>query len=118
MAPDTPSSSSPAPADDPLTAALEEIRELASKRDETLAWVARASADDGELDAAAGAFEVVQDKLAARVPRLLAAIYAVLKLHRRDHHKTPFCEECGHVWPCSTYRVTTRELTGKEEPGA
>jgi hypothetical protein len=65
---------------DDLTSALAGIRELVSKRDETLAWVARASADDGELDAAAGAFEVVQDKLAARAPLLLAAIEAVLAL--------------------------------------
>jgi hypothetical protein len=60
-------------------AALEEIRGLVSKRDEALAWAARASADDGELDAAAGAFEAAQDKLAERAPRLAAALEAVLE---------------------------------------
>ena len=102
--------------------ALAEFRELVSKREEALAWVARASADDGELDAAAGAFEVVQDKLAARAGRLLAAVEAALAHHVEaviEDVPVPrfrYCKTCsGHpAWPCPEVEAITAALAGKE----
>ena len=102
------------------SAVLSGWRELLSERDEALAWVARASADGGELDAAAGAFEVVQDKIAARASRLLAAVEAGLKLHQSvDRGTGPQCKGCAtHVtftrWPCTTYEAIRAALTAEE----
>jgi len=56
------------------------------------------------------------------VPRLLAALDAVLKLHTEaviECKPRPFhyCSRCsGHpAWPCPTVQAITRELTGGRE---
>jgi hypothetical protein len=46
------------------------------------------------------------------VPRLLAAVEAVLKLHYRK--QVPVCETCRVRWPCPTVGAITAALTGKE----
>ena len=48
----------------------------------------------------------------ADVPRLLAALEAVLKLHSPIPDGPEWCRECGHSFPCWTRRVISRALTG------
>jgi hypothetical protein len=54
------------------------------------------------------------------VPRLVAAVEAVLKEHQpvnRGDDLEPICGTCHRgFWPCPTYRAITAALTG-EEPG-
>lgn len=64
------------------------------------------------------------------VPRLLAAVDAVLKLHHRLHpeahceecRKAPYCGHCGSPWPCRDYEdlrsAVLAELTGKGDEEA
>lgn len=107
MAPD-PAPSSPAPADDGLTAALERIRERYA-------------------DATAGLRpEVIKYWDCADVKPLLAAIEAVLKRHQPvKRGLSTVCSTCVHrvgngvrydrsSWPCPEVEAITRELTGKE----
>jgi hypothetical protein len=55
------------------------------------------------------------DAVMRRFEGALNALDAVLAEHRRDHHKTPFCEGCDFTWPCPTVQAITRELTGGGE---
>lgn len=48
------------------------------------------------------------------VPRLVAAVEAVLELHVPVSDDPGFCGECGHSFPCWTRRKIERELTGEE----
>jgi hypothetical protein len=54
------------------------------------------------------------------VPRLLAAVEAVLALHRRANGWRSVCRTCCNAagemvrWPCSTYLAVTRELLSEE----
>jgi hypothetical protein len=52
------------------------------------------------------------------VPRLLAAVEAVLKEHQpvnRGEGLEPICGTCHRgFWPCSTYEAITRKLSGKD----
>jgi hypothetical protein len=56
------------------------------------------------------------------VPRLLAALEAVLELHQRipDQRgiadgppRPPICSGCRIAWPCQEYEAITAALTGK-----
>jgi len=45
------------------------------------------------------------------VPRLVAAVRAVLGRHRAAGEDVPsFCLSCGDVWPCPTVQAVAREL--------
>ena len=52
--------------------------------------------------------------------RLLAAVKAVTKLHRREviavhegHGEEATCTECGHYWPCPTVSAVEAALRGE-----
>lgn len=117
--------------DDP-SAILSGIRELIAGR---AAMAARMDWDDP--DAVAG-FNALTDKLAARVPSLLTAAEAVLKLHQPvttnggwlEGREWQECVQCGpnngqenvyavpgkgeSFWPCPTVQAITAALTGQE----
>lgn len=96
-------------ADDPLASGLDEIRNRAA-----LAYASPARTAESAAD----------------VPRLLAALEAVLKPHRRsphpawgagtgDCHGKHFCLQCSidgvyRPWPCQPYHDAARELLGEE----
>jgi hypothetical protein len=49
------------------------------------------------------------------VPRLLAAVEAVLARHERfEYPSRAICRECRQAWPCEDVQAITRELLGKE----
>jgi hypothetical protein len=61
----------------------------------------------------------LSDCAAIDIPRLVAAVEAVL----RDHEpRTPIppnrhyriCRACSRIWPCATVQDVTRELLGEE----
>lgn len=67
-------------------------------------------------------FNAAQDRLAARVPALVAALEAVLKLHAPvDRGGVMYvcrgCEDqnCLHKWPCST--ISTIETALRDAQG-
>ena len=109
----TPSPSSPAPADDEVTAALEKWRAIEQ------------GADIGEWHR-----DAFNTMARTAFPRLLAAIEAVLKRHRPvKRGLSTVCSTCVHrvgngvrydrsSWPCPEVEAITRELTGKEESDA
>jgi hypothetical protein len=99
--------------DDTLPAALDEIRELVSERDKLVACAAVAAVSVAEFNAA-------QDRLAERVPRLLAALDEVLKLHHRipprpvSQRNFDSCRICrNYRWPCPTIQAISRALLGE-----
>lgn len=133
-----PAPASPVPADDPLTAALEEGQRIA----DALAFACRDPARKPDFFACGGpAAEAYWDYFTpARISSLLAAVRAVLELHQPvttnggwlEGREWQECEECGpnnensgvfaapgdgeEFWPCPTVEAITRELSGKEEP--
>ena len=48
------------------------------------------------------------------VPSLVAAVEAVLKIHRTDE-RALLCAGCADVWPCQDYRAITAALLGKDD---
>ncbi|HEY2090151.1 MAG TPA: hypothetical protein VGH54_29535 [Mycobacterium sp.] len=90
-------------ADGTPLAALAKIRGRGYRRDAGVAEAARLS-----------------DSAAVDVPRLLAALEAVLKLHEGRECKNcepgahRRCRLCDGDWPCSTYNAITRAITGEE----
>jgi len=110
--------------DDRVSAALAGIKALITRRDHLLARMNAAPFDDAGSREMEERFTAAQDKLAARVPRLAAAVEAALKHHvpRTKYHAEGdsfrFCSTCpGHPpWPCPEVRDVTAELagTGKE----
>ena len=99
-------------------AGLAEIRGLIAARDNLAGRMDWATADRLHE------FNAAQDKLAARVPSLVAALEAVLKRHVEavieDMPAPPFryCKTCsGHpAWPCPEVRAIAAALT-REEAG-
>jgi hypothetical protein len=87
-------------ADDPVAAYLAGVRRRSR-------W--RSNADE---IAAPGATAIDS---ARDIPPLLAAVGAVLALHRRDHRKVPLCESCDYRWPCPTAQAVSRALLGEGE---
>lgn len=98
---------------DNLTVALDEIRERANRR---LTFPVTSST------ALQGAIESAGD-----VPRLLAALDEVLKLHQPvgrgrvmnccegcEAVNGEFHEDCCHEWPCPTVQAISRALLGEE----
>ncbi len=83
-------------ADDDLTAILEEIQERYER-------AVSGTCSNGT----------------SSVPRLIAALGAVLELHQRvdrGDDLPPICGTCHKgFWPCPTYLAITRKLTGKGE---
>lgn len=68
----------------------------------------------------AGAVELllpVVEQIAAE--RAAEAVASVRLIHASDGAGTPFCEECGHTWPCLTTRALddarAAGLTDKDE---
>ena len=87
---------------DPLAATLAEIR-----------------ADLAYLRSCAGAIATTPEAfdlgvLMPRYGRAVAAVEAVLELHRPARDDPAWCDGCGLSWTCPTVRAITRELTGKE----
>lgn len=41
---------------------------------------------------------------------LVAALTAVLDLHKRPRYESDWCASCSHVWPCPTVRAITEAL--------
>ena len=96
---------------DRVASTLAGIRGLIAARDDLAARIDWAKPDD------VSEFNAAQDKLAARVPVLLAAIEPVLKEHQpvnRGEGLEPICGTCHKgFWPCRTYRAITTVLTGE-----
>jgi hypothetical protein len=84
---------------DPLTASLDEIRERN----------ARAEGRDGDAALWIGAMARI---VGEDVPRLLAALDAVLAAHCEANDAPGHCWECGFKLPCPTLQAITRALTG------
>ena len=85
---------------DNLAAALDEIR----KRHAVIALPC------GDVAIVIGRFKHSTDD----VPRLLAALDEVLKLHHPAIGQPEWCEESGFSWPCSTHEAISRALLGEE----
>lgn len=113
--------------DDPVAAELAAVRDLIAERDELVARMDTAAVPVQEFNAS-------QDRLAARAPRLLAAVEAALGGHHRsllpatsgEHRGKHYCLDCtasiDHqtayaVWPCARYAAIARELTRKDGGG-
>ena len=62
---------------------------------------------DGSIDAWA-------EGSTSPIPRLLAAIEAILQRHVQDEAEPNWCKFCGHAWPCVDYRETAAALLGEE----
>jgi hypothetical protein len=91
--------------DDPLSSALGEIRERSERPLGPSAMALPIS-----IPAVQGLLESAAD-----VPRLLAALDAVLKAHRNADGRCAWCRNPDgqrQKWPCGEYLVITRELTG------
>jgi hypothetical protein len=97
---------------DPLATSLDRIRELITARDHLT------SRTDWSNPVSVAEFNAAQDKLAARVPSLLAAIDAARKLHqpmvRRDGWH-PTCSYDNHRWPCPESRDISAALLGPQQ---
>lgn len=52
-------------------------------------------------------------KSATDVPRLLAAVERLLKIHVTDE-RALLCAGCADVWPCQDYRAISAALLGEE----
>ena len=104
-----------------LAANLDHIRVLITRRDQLLARLNAAWGEAAGFEAE-DQFTIVQDKLAARVPVLVAAVDAVLALHQPVTGRRPSEPEvCGYCldaygdpvkWPCEEYETVTRVLNG------
>jgi hypothetical protein len=78
------------------------------------AWIANTDNGDQDIsdeEAQANAAFIARSR--TDVPALLAALEAVLALHRPDHHKVRQCEFCQSNWPCRTYRDVRAALLGE-----
>ena len=101
---------------DDLASTLTGIKALIAERDALAARINWAAPDD------IAAFNAAQDKVAGRVPSLVAALEDVLSRHVEaviEDMPAPlfhYCKTCdGHpVWPCPEVRAITTALTGKE----
>jgi hypothetical protein len=91
---------------DDVTAALAAIRERAAHADRALKF--------------GGSFRVTA-RSQADVPRLVAAVEAVLKEHQpvnRGEGLEPICSTCHRgFWPCPTVQAITAALSGEEAGG-
>lgn len=91
--------------DDPLAPALAAIRDDIAARDELLGSTDWDRPDD------ASRFNAAQDKVAARVPPLLAAIEAVLKPHQPGR-VTIYGSLCKHHANHRDFSITRAEADG------
>jgi hypothetical protein len=113
---------------DPATAALNEIRDLVAARDGLIERMRRAAVGAAEFNAA-------QDRLAERVPTLIAVAETALFQHHRssspaegcgsgDAHGQHYCAGVCYttmdfhtryeVWPCLPYLQLFAALTGQQ----
>ena len=94
---------------DDLAATLTGIRDLIAARDDLAVRTNWDVPDD------VSEFNAAQDKLAARVPSLLAALDAVLEIHEEFDGQCSSCYD-GYgdeaAWPCAELRAITTALTG------
>jgi hypothetical protein len=94
---------------DDVTAALAEIRGEVADLDKLIKRM--------RVAAARPAVYPVPDKLAARVPRLLAALDEALAFHQAYDGYCGGCLDAygqGVKWPCDEYQAISRALLGEE----
>jgi len=88
-------------AEDRVTAALDEIRERSNRP------IPRA----GSLPISHDGVRTLMES-AGDVPRLLAALAALLADHRSNGRN--LCAGCADVWPCRDYEIISAALLGEE----
>jgi hypothetical protein len=66
----------------------------------------------GSVPADAAAIVAAHNNLPWLVAALTAAVF---DLHTSDGAETPFCNECGHTYPCLTVRAVVAAAGGEGE---